>query len=52
MMRESEHRFRASNRERHPIHRYEKAGEFIVTLYVEGPEGKARRAKIWDVTLP
>jgi PKD repeat protein len=41
-----------SSRERHPIHRYERAGEFIVTLYVEGPKGKARRAKVWDVTLP
>ncbi len=30
----------------------EKAGEFIVTLKVEGPQGKARRAKLWDVTLP
>jgi len=38
--------------ERHPIHRYEKAGEFIVTLRVEGPEGKAKRTKVWDVTLP
>ncbi len=38
--------------ERHPTHRYEKPGEFIVTLRVEGPEGKARRTKIWDVTLP
>jgi PKD repeat protein len=38
--------------ERHPVHRYEKAGEFIVTLHVEGPKGKARRSKIWDVTLP
>ena len=38
--------------ERHPIHRYEKAGEFVVTLKVEGPKGKARRAKVWDVTLP
>ncbi len=38
--------------ERHPTHRYREPGEFIVTLYVEGPDGKARRAKIWDVTLP
>ena len=38
--------------ERHPTHRYAEPGEFIVTLYVEGPEGKARRAKVWDVTLP
>lgn len=41
-----------SSTERHPTHRYEKSGEFIVTLKVEGPEGKARRAKVWDVTLP
>jgi PKD repeat protein len=38
--------------ERHPIHHYEKAGEFIVTLRIEGPEGKAKRTKVWDVTLP
>ena len=41
-----------SSTERHPTHRYDEPGEFIVTLHVEGPEGKARRAKIWDVTLP
>jgi len=41
-----------SSNERQPTHRYDKPGEFIVTLYVEGPDGKARRAKIWDVTLP
>lgn len=41
-----------SSTERHPTHHYKKPGEFIVTLYVEGPEGQARRAKIWDVTLP
>lgn len=35
----------------HPIHQYEKGGRFIVTLYVEGPEGKSRRAKVWDVAL-
>lgn len=41
-----------SSTERHPTHRYEKGGEFIVTLKIEGPEGKARRAKVWDVTVP
>ena len=41
-----------SSAERHPIHRYEKAGQFIVTLKVEGPDGAARRTKVWDVTLP
>ncbi len=38
--------------ERNPTHRYENAGEFVVILVVEGPDGKARRSKVWDVTLP
>ncbi len=40
--------------ERHPIHRYEKAGEFIVTCCrVEGTgRQSAKRTKVWDVTLP
>jgi PKD domain len=38
--------------EKNPIHTYNKAGEFVVILYVEGPEGKDRRSKVWDVTLP
>jgi len=38
--------------EQHPVHHYTRAGEFVVTLRVEGPEGKSRRAKVWDVTLP
>jgi len=37
--------------ERNPVHRYTKAGEFIVTLHVKGAAGSARRAKVWDVTL-
>ena len=32
--------------EQHPIHQYEEAGTtYTVTLYVEGPEGKARMSK-------
>ena len=41
-----------SSADANPIHRFAKPGEFIVTLFVEGPEGKAKRTKIWDVTLP
>ena len=37
--------------ERHPIHRYQKAGEYFVTLQVEGPAGKARRTKVRDVAV-
>ena len=40
-----------SSSEQYPFHTYEKAGLYIVTLYIEGPEGKSRLAKIWDVAL-
>lgn len=41
----------AQSTDRHPSHQYSKPGEYIVTLSVEGPAGKARRAKVWDVVL-
>jgi hypothetical protein len=37
--------------EQHPVHQYGKGGDYIVTLEVEGPEGKSRREKIWDVSV-
>ncbi|MDP9050059.1 MAG: PKD domain-containing protein [Acidobacteriota bacterium] len=37
--------------EQHPIHQYQKPGNFVVVLYIEGPAGKSRFSKIWDVTL-
>jgi hypothetical protein len=37
--------------EQNPIHEYAKGGDFIVTLEVDGPEGKSQREKIWDVSL-
>jgi PKD repeat protein len=40
-----------SSSEQHPIHRYGKGGDYIVTLEVQGPEGKSRREKIWDVSV-
>jgi PKD repeat protein len=40
-----------SSSEQNPIHTYEKAGRYTVVLYVEGPAGKARRAKVWHVAL-
>lgn len=42
----------STSSERHPQHGYEKGGEFTVVLWVEGPAGKSRRAKVWDVVLP
>ena len=37
--------------ERHPIHTYENPGEYIVTLYVDGPAGRFQLQKIWDVVV-
>lgn len=34
-----------------PIHQYKNAGEYVVVLTVQGPAGKSRLSKIWDVTL-
>ncbi len=34
-----------SSSERRPIHLYEKPGEYIVSLDVEGPDGKDRRTR-------
>lgn len=40
-----------TSNEQHPLHTYKNAGAYIVVLYVEGPEGKARMSKIWDVSI-
>jgi hypothetical protein len=37
--------------EQHPIHRYEKGGEYVVRLFIEGPAGKAEWTKVRDVVL-
>ncbi|HRW84895.1 MAG TPA: PKD domain-containing protein, partial [Bacteroidales bacterium] len=37
--------------EQHPVHTYQRSGRYIVTLNIEGPEGKSRRAKVWDVAI-
>jgi uncharacterized membrane protein len=37
--------------EQNPVHAYGKSGRYIVILYVEGPDGKSRRAKVWDVAV-
>jgi hypothetical protein len=35
----------------HPIHKYSKAGEYVVVLNVEGPAGKSTRIKVRDVVV-
>ena len=37
--------------EQNPVHSYKNPGNYIVVLDVEGAAGKARRAKVWDVTV-
>jgi PKD repeat protein len=37
--------------EQHPIHQYKEAGKYIVVLDIEGPAGKSRRSKVWDVAV-
>ena len=38
--------------EQHPIHQYEKGGQmYVVVLWVEGPEGRSRMSKVWDVAV-
>ncbi len=42
-----------SSTEQNPIHQYKQNGNgnIVVVLDVEGPEGKSRRSKVWDVQL-
>jgi PKD repeat protein len=37
--------------EQHPQHVYSRAGDFVVTLEVSGPEGTSRFQRVWDVSL-
>ena len=37
--------------EQHPQHVYAKPGNYVIILDVTGPDGTARRSKIWDVQL-
>jgi len=37
--------------DRNPIHQYQRGGDYTAVLEVEGPEGKSRREKIWDVAV-
>ena len=37
--------------EQNPMHKYQEAGKYVVVLWVEGPAGKSRRSKVWDVAV-
>jgi PKD domain len=40
-----------SSEEQNPMHAYPRAGAFSVILDVEGPAGKSRRNKVWEVAV-
>jgi hypothetical protein len=40
-----------SSTEQFPIHQYKAAGKYVVVLYIEGPAGKSRFSRIWDVIV-
>ncbi len=40
-----------STTEQNPVHQYQKPGKYVVVLEIEGPEGKSRMARIWDVAV-
>lgn len=40
-----------SSTEQNPIHQYREGKDYIVVLETDGPAGKSRREKIWDVDL-
>lgn len=42
---------KTTSTEQHPIHQYKDAGKYLVTLWIEGPDGKSRRSKLWDVAV-
>jgi hypothetical protein len=41
----------ATSVDQHPVHFYKKAGHYVVTLWVTGPAGTSRMAKVWDVAV-
>jgi uncharacterized membrane protein len=41
----------ATSTETHPQHAYTRAGDFVVTLEVSGPDGTSRFQRVWDVSL-
>lgn len=40
-----------TSQEQNPVHEYEEAGKYLVILWIEGPDGKSRMAKLWNVAV-
>ncbi len=41
----------SSSDKQHPVHFFQKPGQYVVTLSIKGPAGTSRLSKVWDVTL-
>jgi PKD domain len=41
----------SSSDEQHPLHAYEKPGNYVVVLDIAGPSGTSRFSKVWDIQL-
>lgn len=41
----------AFSNDQHPLHRYEKPGNYVVVLQVSGPAGTSHHSKVWDIQL-
>jgi hypothetical protein len=42
---------KTTSTDQNPVHQYEKPGKYIVILDIEGPKGKSRMSKVWDVAV-
>lgn len=42
---------KSTSEEPNPVHQYRKSGKYIVVLNIEGPSGKSRMSKVWDVAV-
>ncbi len=40
-----------TSKEQNPVHQYKESGKYVVILNVEGPKGKSRLSKVWDVAV-
>jgi len=41
----------STSTEQNPVHTYADPGTYVVVLNVKGPEGEAKRVKVWDVAV-
>lgn len=42
----------STSSEQHPVHTYAEGGKYVVLLEIEGPAGRSRFSRVWDVAVP